>query len=169
MINNLENLEFQKALLENKEELKRYDMKNSFLTDEQKATVEAWYQFPIGIFSFAFFSFFVFSENFTVLEIVGYSYLFGIIVAVINWKFLLKPLIFLGYIFGGNVSSIISIAFAIYFGIENNWILMVLAIMDAVGLLGMVSPSTWLYSFFSAKKIHPKYIFANRYFKVSEQ
>ncbi|MFA6262578.1 MAG: hypothetical protein WC760_14015 [Bacteroidia bacterium] len=168
MINNLENLEFQKVLLENKEELQQYDMKNSFLTDEQKATVEAWYQFPIGIFSFTFFSCFAFLENLTVLEIIFFSYLFGIIVAIVNWKFLLKPLIFLGYIFGGNVSSIISIAFAVYFGFENNWILMILAIMDAIGLLGVASPSMWLYSFFSAGKIHPKYIFATRYFKLSE-
>lgn len=169
MLYNIQNLGFKKALLENKGLLKRYDMKNPFLTDEQKVTVEAWYQFPIGIFAFIFFGCFAFFENLTVLEIIFYSYLFGIIIALINWKFLLKSFIFLGHIFGGNISSVIFIGFAVYFGFEHNWILMTLAIMDSAGLLGFVSPSMWLYSFFSIKKnIHPKYIFADRYFRVLE-
>ena len=54
MINNIENLKFKKALIEDDKVLKRYDMKNLFLTDLQKAAVECWYQLPIGIFSFVF-------------------------------------------------------------------------------------------------------------------
>jgi hypothetical protein len=42
---------------------------------------------------------------------------------------------------------------------------MILAITDSFGLLGIFSPSMWLYSFLS--KIHPKYYFANKYFKIA--
>jgi hypothetical protein len=160
----MQNIAFEKALIENSESLKKYDMKNYFLTDDQKATVEAWYQLPIGIFTFIFFGCFVLFENLTILEILFYSYLISTIIAIINWKFYLKPLIFLGHFFGGNISSIISIAFAIYFGINHQWLLMTLAIADSFGLLGILSPSTWLYSFLA--KIHPKYYFASRYFKL---
>ena len=166
MADNIQNQEFEKALLENNESLKRYDMKNYFLTQGQKTIVEAWFQLPIGIFSFIFFACFIFFKNLTILEIIFYSYLISTVIAIINWKIYLKPFIFLGYIFGGNISTIISIAFAIYFGFEHKWILMILALADSVGLLGILSPSTWLYTFFSANKIHPKYIFANRYFRI---
>lgn len=147
----------------------QYDMKNPFLTDAQKVTTEAWYQFPIGIFFFAFFSGFVFFEELGILGIVIYSYLFGITIAILNWRFYFKPFIFSGYIFGGNISSAISIAFAVYFGFEHRWILMILAIFESTGLLGIVAPSTWLYTFLSKRKnIHPKYFFADRYFKISQ-
>jgi len=161
----MQNIAFKKALTENSGLLKKYDMKNYFLTDDQKVTVEAWYQLPIGIFTFIFFGCFVLFENLTTLEILFFSYLISTIVAIINWKFYLKPLIFLGHIFGGNISSIISIAFAVYFGIKHEWLLMILAITDSFGLLGIFSPSMWLYSFLS--KIHPKYYFANKYFKIA--
>jgi hypothetical protein len=167
MDDNIQNAIFKKALTDNNELLKKYDLKNPFLTDDQKIAVEAWYQLPIGIFTFIFFSCFVFLNNLTVLEIILYSYLITIIIAIINWKFYFKPFILLGYIFGGNISSIISIIFAIYFGFNHNWILMTLALADSLGLLGIISPSTWLYAFFSINKIHPKYIFASKYFKIT--
>lgn len=166
MIDSIQNLEFKKALPEKQHLLKKYSMKNNFLTENQKATVEAWYQLPIGIFNVTFFGCVILFNNVAILEILLYSYAISTIIAIINWKLYLKSFIFLGYIFGGNISSIISILFAIYFGFEHRWILMVLAILTSVGLLGFLAPSTWLYAFFSINKIHPKYIFASRYFKT---
>lgn len=167
---NAGNLALKQSLIEGDAGLKKYDMNNPFLTDDQKVITEAWYQLPIGVFSFTFFILFIFSKNLTVSEIVLLSYLIGIIIAIINWSFLSRTFISLGYIFGGTVSSIISITFAIYFGIEHHWILMALAIATSIGLLGFLSPSIWLYSFFTAKRgfIHPKYVFADRYFEISK-
>lgn len=162
--------EFQKKFFgnafkkENYHMLKKYDMKNPFLTDNQKTVTEAWYQFPIGIFEFFFFSCFVFLKDLAITEIIIYSYLLGIIIAILNWKFIIKPFILLGYVFGGNMSSIINISFAIYFGFNGQWLLTILAIFSAVGIMGLISPSMWIYSFLSTGKPHPKYIFAKRYF-----
>jgi hypothetical protein len=162
--------EFQKKFFKNafkKEnylQLKKYDIKNPFLNDEQKIVVEAWFQFPIVFFEIFFFSCFIFLKGLTVFEIILYSYLIGITVAVINWRFVVKFFILLGQIIGGNVSSLISVIFAVYFGIHNQWTLVVLALFSALGITGFLSPSMWLYSFLSIGKPNSKYIFAKKYF-----
>lgn len=172
MIDNVENLNFKRALVESPIALKAYDMKNEFLTDDQKVRVECWYQLPIGIFSFMFFSLFIFFKDLTILEILITASLFSLVIAILNWKFFWKPFYYLGFVFGGNFSSLTSILFAIYFGFESNWVMLGLAIADAIGFLGVITPSVWLYTFFALKgypdNIHPKYVFAMKYFKILE-
>lgn len=171
---NLENSLFKKALVEiressnnSKSPLFRYEMGNHFLTTNQKAIVEAWFQFPIGVFIYSLFILFILLGENNILEVFIYSYLIGIIIAIINWKFHFKIFIYLGYIVGGTISSIISVIFLIYFVFNQHYIFMFLALADIIGLLSIISPSLHLYNIFSRNKFHPKYLFASKYFKIS--
>jgi hypothetical protein len=146
---------------------KYYNLKNTFLTEQQKAVVEAWYQFPLGIFEILLFSSFIFWSDVTIWKIILYSYLFGLLIAFLNWRFINNFFIKLGYLVGGNASTLICIGFAIYFGFNSQWLFMIIAILSSLGLIGIISPSVVLYSILSINKGHPKYIFAKKYFNIN--
>lgn len=158
-----------KTLYEHKsDELLKYKMKNIFFNDKQKAIIESWYQFPIGFWSTITFGLFVILPSYSPVLIILIAYILGSIVSLLNWKFYNSKIKLLGYIFGGNISSIISILFAIYFFISHSWVLAVIAVLDAFGMTSILAPSVWMYPILSKTSVHPKYKFAYKYFVQKE-
>jgi hypothetical protein len=87
------------------------------------------------------------------------------VVGLINWFIPLRS-VTVGFVFGGNVSTLIMLAFAGWFAYHGAWIAAVIAVAGAFGLLSIISPSMHLYTILS-RRMHPKYWYAKRGFGIT--
>lgn len=145
-----------------------YSLNNPYLTTYEKACVETWAQFPDGVFGVTLLGLLASKHGWW--PAVGIAATVALVVAILlRFWFPLNILRPLSFVFCGNGEALVSIAFAVYFGVSGQWWYTALAIVNAIGLLAVVSPGLWFNSWENAiagRRMHYKYAFAKRQFKV---
>lgn len=143
-----------------------YSLNNDLLTAEQKAMVEAVYQFPGGAMNYAI----------AILTLwMGYSlweaFLYGSgvgVVAFLAARFLPGRLFWpIGLLFGGNGSTVIKLGlagYAIYLGLYG-----VAAYIgaSAFGLTAFIELPMYLWTFSFGPKMNAKYYIAKRMWNIT--
>ena len=143
-----------------------YSLQNNYLTTDQKAKVEAVYQFPLGVmhYALAFFALWLrypLWNAFLAASVVG-------AVAFLAARFLPGRLFWtVGLLFGGNISTLIVLALAgvaVWMGLY--WVAVYLA-LAGFGLTSFVELPMWLWTWSSRQRINAKYGIAKRMFGVT--
>jgi hypothetical protein len=140
-----------------------YSLNNPYLSRQQKAQIEAVYQFPIGAFEYSLIA---------VLIIRGFSgwldaYLVACAVSVpvwaVSWFIPGRLVAAVGTLFAGNFSTIGCLVLAGFAAFHGQYIVAGIAVAIAFlgGVLAIVSPPMWLFSFFS-RGITAKYRLAKK-------
>lgn len=144
-----------------------YSMNNPYLTRYQKAIVEAWYQFPIGVFGYLIMICLAFYQ-YSYVQALSFAYLVAGVVSIIGFCVYLpdRLLIVLGALFAGPIEMGISLVFMVLFLYRGDWGAAGIAIASGVGLLSILSPSMHLYTIFSPHGMHCKYAFAKSHFGI---
>jgi hypothetical protein len=146
-----------------------YSMNNPYLSRWQKALVEAWFQFPIGVFSYILMGH---------LAVYSYQYVDAFIAAYViasaislMARYVQLPdgvLVALGFAFAGWVETAVSLAFLGFFVYERAWGATAISVACATGLISAVAPSMHLYTLLrSPRGMNAKYGFAKSRFGIS--
>ena len=146
-----------------------YSMNNPYLPRFQKALVEAWYQFPIGVFGYLLMGYLAIKDPYQYLSAFLIAYGVAAVVSLLNWFVSLPApvLVALGLLFAGWIETAVSLAFALFFLYQGGWIASGLSVASACGVLSIISPPVHLYAVLSGRGMHFKYRFAKRRFGIS--
>lgn len=146
-----------------------YSMNNPYLTRHQKALVEAWYQFPIGLFGYLLLGYLAIKSPEAYLSAFLIAYGIAAAVSLLNWIVSLPTpiLVTLGLLFAGWIETAISLVFMLFFLYHGAWVPAGLAVASACGVLSIVSPTVHLYAMLSRGRMHFKYRFAKRRFGIT--
>lgn len=141
-----------------------YSLNNPYLTDYQKAQVEVVYQFPLAAFGYTFgVAALAFGQSF------GMSYGIATAVSLITWiaaRYLPgKAFIYPGFLFAGNISSLISLGLAAWALVESRWWIAGFMVADAVGVASFLTLPMHLWSM-TSPGLNAKYAIAKRMFGI---
>jgi hypothetical protein len=144
-----------------------YTMNNTYLTRPQKILVEAWFQFPIGVFGYLLMAYLAVRPAEYVAAFI-LSYVVAGIIALVTRIVPLpeRLLVILGLLFAGLSETVVSVAFIAFFLYYNAWGAAVIALGSATGFLSVLSPSMHLYTILSPSGLHCKYAFAKSRFGI---
>lgn len=141
-----------------------YSLNNSYMTQEQKAKVEAVYQFPFGLLDYAL-AFFSLWLKYPMWN----AWLAASAVGIAGWiaaRFLPGRLFWpIGLVFGGSISTLISIAFAITAVVMGQYGVAIYLGLAAFGITSIVEVPMWLWS--AGRRMNPKYGIAKRMFGIT--
>jgi len=145
-----------------------YSMNNQYLTRAQRALVEAWFQFPIGVFSYLLIIHLA-SDSHQYAKAFISAYVIAGVVSLLN-RFVSLPtpvLVALGLLFAGWVETGVSAAFIVFFLYHGAWGAAAIALASATGLISVLAPSVHLYTVLSPRGLNPKYAFAKSRFGIT--
>jgi len=141
-----------------------YSLSNSYLTDNEKAQVEAVFQFPLGAFGFTF--------GVVALALgqgFGMSYAIAAAVSVIAWigaRYLPGRLFYYpGFLFAGMMGTVISLGFVAWALVESRWWVAGFTAANALGIAAVAMPPIYLWTM-SSPRLHAKYAIAKRMFGI---
>jgi hypothetical protein len=143
-----------------------YSLNNDYLTTEQKAMVEAVYQFPGGAMNYAI-AIMTLWMGYTLWDAFIYGSGVGVI-AFLAARFLPGRLFWpIGLIFGGNGSTVIKLglaAYALWLGLYGVAAYVALA---AFGLTAIVELPMYLWTYSMRRRINAKYGIAKRMWNIT--
>jgi len=143
-----------------------YSLNNPYLSDHQKAIVEAIYQMPLGVFDFILLGHFAFApQNASYVDPFIYAAAGSLVVGALAWHFMSTTIATIGFAFCGPVGRAVKLALTGYLLANTNWVGVAIGVVAMTGLTSIVAPSTWLYNM-KAGGMHPKYRIAKRLFDV---
>lgn len=145
-----------------------YSMNNPYLTRSQKVLVEAWFQFPVGVFGYVILTYLALHPHHYFRAFV-FAYIAVGIVALIARSIFLpdRLLLALGILFAGWTQTAVSLAFIALFLYRTDWGGTAIALASATGLLTILAPSMHLYTILSPRGMHCKYAFAKSRFGIA--
>jgi len=143
-----------------------YSLNNTFMTKEQKAKVEAVYQFPIGVMEYALACFALWLHY-----PLWNAYLTASVVGIVAWcfaRFLPGRLFWpVGLLFGGNVSTIICLVLAgtsVWMGL---YAVAVYLALGAFGVTSFLEVPMWFWARSEKNRMNAKYGIAKRMFGLT--
>lgn len=145
-----------------------YSMDNPYLTKPQKALVEAWFQFPIGMFCYLLMAHLA-AYPYRYVDAFAFAYIVAGMVSVVN-LFLFVPdglLRALGFLFAGYLETSVGLAFIVLFLEQGAWGAAAIAVGSITGVLSILAPSMHLYTVFSPAGLNAKYAFAKSRFGIT--
>ena len=142
-----------------------YSMNNQYLSKEQKADVEGIFQLPYGSALYTFFGYLLFVDPQGYLLAAIYAVMVNIFVGMIVWVGPNQAFAKMGVLFGGTVCMLVSFGFAIYFGVQGNWIGMAVGVAGGLGLISIIEPCTYIMGL-GSRPLHPKYVIAKKLFGI---
>ncbi|QTN19911.1 hypothetical protein HZ989_02190 [Brevundimonas sp. AJA228-03] len=142
-----------------------YSLNNSYLTQHQKASVEAVYQFPLGLMGFAYGLLALGSDQTWLNAYWNASFL-----GALAWAFAAYgPTGFvakIGFLTGGWAATLLDLALAAWALYEHRWLIAGLLAGTAFGLTSPAMLPTWLWAW-QGKGMNIKYRIAKRLFGVN--
>jgi hypothetical protein len=146
-----------------------YSLNDPYLTNKEKADIEALYQLPLHVFDYSFLALLVFSDL-AVLKVYLYSFLIGLPLFLLVRAFPNRLFIELGYILSGclplliaNLRTWLLIAFSVYSFVNGEVLAGWVSALVSFGLLALFNPFLILWSL-SSSSMHPKYLIAKKVF-----
>lgn len=147
-----------------------YNLNNKYLYDSEKVFIEAWYQFPYTVFCIVSYvcMYLIINGSLTINFALIIVYGIGTLVAVANWFVFSDRIVGLYKFLLPSLITVLGIAFSIYCFYVGSWQYGILAIILAIGLGSIVSPSLYLYSIINSVQgtgMHVKYARAKQKYK----
>jgi len=148
-----------------------YSLKNTYLSNLQKALVEAVFQVPIGVFGVAWLTYMAVTPPPAYLRGYLFAAAVNLVFAIPLWAaaraWATRPVLFLPwrYVFAGRAASVIDLVFAAYLAYHQRWIAAAIGVGCALWLSTLFAPSLYLYMGLS-RRMHPKYAIAKKLFGV---
>jgi|SRR3989338_8332915 len=142
-----------------------YRLDNSYLSQDEKVSVETWYQLPGNVMEYAFWAIAILSiyRPISLTFFIGAVLAINLIAGLLNWYFYNKSFVrFLGLsIFHPYVTGVVGIGVAVFLYFHDA--LLLAAISAFVGIFSFLFFELHfvLYSLLCRKSgLHPKYYFA---------
>ncbi len=147
-------------------EANTYSLNNPYLSREQKAGVEAVYQFPLGAFTYSL-GFFALGGGAAFWN-AYFSACMACVLAMFACMALMRAKWFVlsGTFFAGSLAMIIHLGIAAYALFEGRSGVAAFVGLQAFGLMAFFIPSMWLWPVFVGGGMHPKYRIAKRMFGI---
>jgi hypothetical protein len=147
-------------------EAMHYSLNNPYLTREQKAEVEAVYQVPFGVFSYAFAYFSLYMG----MDFVA-AYGDAAILSALAWlacRTFMNPRIWLpvAFVVAGVFGTVLHLAIAAFALYRHRWGVAAFMGLEAFGLLAVFMPPMWLWAIFLGGRLNPKYRIAKKLFGI---
>jgi hypothetical protein len=141
-----------------------YSLNNTYLSQWQKAQVEAVWQFPIGVFAYPFVVTAVaLDQSFWVAY--GVATVFSAMAWLIASRAPAKPLVAVSFLYAGWIGMLIHIALAVWALVEGRLAVAIFTGLDAIGLASFLTIGMWLWSA-TSRRMNPKYAIAKRLFGI---
>lgn len=155
--------------MKNNAQRKIYKLDNPYLTQDEKVSVESWFQLPGNVMEYAFWIMAILSIFYPIslVYIIGIPLIINIIVGFINWHFHNRKLTTaLGLsLLHPFVTAVVGIGVAIFLFVNNALLLAGISAFVGIFSFLFLELHIILYSFLAQKhKMHPKYVFAKKQF-----
>jgi hypothetical protein len=142
-----------------------YSLQNTYLAARQKAELEAVYQFPLGVFFYAFVAF-------TLVVGTGplSAYILASIISLPAWLFarFVAPrwLYYFAFLYAGWTSTVVALGVAVWAGFQQDWITLAFALASIFALDTFIELPMWLW-IAASRKMNAKYVLAKKMFGVA--